>query len=167
MSWNTLKGFASLPGKELWKCTHNQSFLCLRRYDKLLFFQLLKLTHVYRSGAIFFWGCCHCVLLCKFNSLIWCNDAQFFKCLPVSSALFSKRLKQNWPQLFTLLYRADHHEIHIFINSSKGCALAEPGGPWRLTFASGRLETMIFHTDHMLGSLDYTGSEHWAPFNFP
>ena len=25
----------------------------------------------------------------------------------------------------------------------------------------------IFHTNHMLGTLDFTVSEHWAPFNFP
>ena len=25
----------------------------------------------------------------------------------------------------------------------------------------------FFHTNHMLGTLDFTGSEHWAPFNFP
>ena len=47
----------------------------------------------------------------------------------------------------------------------QGCALAEPGGPWRLTFALGRLDTN--HTNHMLGTLDFTVSEHWAPFNFP
>ena len=50
----------------------------------------------------------------------------------------------------------------------QGCALAEPGGPWRLTFALGRLENLrFFHTNHMLGTLDFTVSEHWAPFNFP
>ena len=49
----------------------------------------------------------------------------------------------------------------------QGCALAEPGGPWRLTFALGRLENQIFHTNHMLGTLDFTGYEHWAPLNFP
>jgi len=27
---------------------------------------------------------------------------------------------------------------------SQGCALAEPGGPWRLTFAFGRLENLRF-----------------------
>ena len=27
---------------------------------------------------------------------------------------------------------------------SQGCALAEPGGPWRLTFALGRLENLRF-----------------------
>ena len=25
----------------------------------------------------------------------------------------------------------------------------------------------VFHTNHMLGTLDFTVSEHWAPFNFP
>ena len=51
----------------------------------------------------------------------------------------------------------------------QGCALAEPSGPWRmawrLTFALGRLEKpQIFHTNHMLGTLDFTVSEHWASF---
>ena len=47
----------------------------------------------------------------------------------------------------------------------QGCALhaADPGGPWYLTFALGPLEN---HTNHMLGTWDFTGSEHWAPFNF-
>ena len=40
---------------------------------------------------------------------------------------------------------------------------ADPGGPWYLTFALGPLEN---HTNHMLGTWDFTGSEHWAPFNF-
>ena len=30
------------------------------------------------------------------------------------------------------------------INLFQGCALAEPGGPWRLTFALGRLENLRF-----------------------
>ena len=28
-------------------------------------------------------------------------------------------------------------------------------------------KSYFFHTNHMLGNLDFTGSEHWAPFNFP
>ena len=28
-------------------------------------------------------------------------------------------------------------------------------------------KTQIFHTNHMPGALDFTVSEHWAPFNFP
>ena len=54
------------------------------------------------------------------NSIVWFGAMMpnFLKvCQKVSSALFSKRLKQNWPQLFTLLYHVDHHEIHIFIIS--------------------------------------------------
>ena len=47
-----------------------------------------------------------------------------------------------------------------------GCALAEPSGPWRLTFGLRRLKIFFFHTNHMQGTLDFTGSELWAPFNF-
>ena len=28
-------------------------------------------------------------------------------------------------------------------------------------------KSQIFHTNHMLGTLDFTVSEYWAPFNFP
>ena len=28
-------------------------------------------------------------------------------------------------------------------------------------------KSQIFHTNHMLGTLDFTVSEHWGPFNFP
>ena len=28
-------------------------------------------------------------------------------------------------------------------------------------------KSQIFHTNHVLGTLDFTVSEHWAPFNFP
>ena len=30
-----------------------------------------------------------------------------------------------------------------------------------------RCPSKIFYTVHMLGTLGFTGSEHWAPFNFP
>ena len=30
------------------------------------------------------------------------------------------------------------------VSDTQGCALAEPGGPWRLTFALGRLENHRF-----------------------
>ena len=50
----------------------------------------------------------------------------------------------------------------------QGCALAEPCGPWRLTLCPRpTTKSQIFHTNHMLGTLDFTVSEHWAPFNFP
>ena len=49
----------------------------------------------------------------------------------------------------------------------QGCALAEPSGAWRLTFALGRLENLIFfHTNHMLGTLDFTVSSTGLPSIF-
>ena len=51
--------------------------------------------------------------------------------------------------------------------AKQGCALAEPSGPWWLTFAPGHLENLSFLIEIILpGTLDFTGSEHWAPFNF-
>ena len=51
---------------------------------------------------------------------------------------------------------------------NQDCAVAEPGGPWRLTFALGQLENLsFFQTNHILGILDLTGSEHWAAINSP
>ena len=55
--------------------------------------------------------------------------------------------------------------VNVMI-ASQGCALGEPGGPWRLTFALGRLD-YFFQTDPMLSTPDFTGSDHSAPFNFP
>ena len=49
----------------------------------------------------------------------------------------------------------------------QGCALAEPGGPWCLTSALGQLEIFLLSQNHMLGTLDFKGSENWAPFNVP
>ena len=51
--------------------------------------------------------------------------------------------------------------------STQGCALAGLGGPRHLTFSWVTRKSKIFHTNHMLGSLDFTGSENWAPFNVP
>ena len=49
-----------------------------------------------------------------------------------------------------------------------GLALAEPSGVWHQIIVLGWLENLnFFHTNHMLGTLDFAGSEHWAPFNFP
>ena len=82
--------------------------------------------------------------------LLSCNDENFYN-------------QFNW--LFLLL--------HIMIMSSKvkgfqpECSsrarwpLAPKFCPWATT------KSQIFHTNHMLGTLDFTVSEHWAPFNFP
>lgn len=51
---------------------------------------------------------------------------------------------------------------------NQDCTVAEPGGPCRLTFALGQLENLsFFQTNHKLGILDLTGSEHWAAINSP
>ena len=44
--------------------------------------------------------------------------------------------------------------------------IAEPGGPLHSTFALGQQESWSFHTNPMLGNLEFTSSEHWAPFSF-
>ena len=46
--------------------------------------------------------------------------------------------------------------------------LAVPGGPWHLIFALGQLgiKSQFLHRTPMLGTLDFPGSEHWAPWNF-
>ena len=44
-----------------------------------------------------------------------------------------------FPLLRQEMYRKNKREFEF-----QGCALAEPGGPWRLTFALGRLENHRF-----------------------
>ena len=44
--------------------------------------------------------------------------------------------------------------------------MLEAHGPWLLTFAAGNKKILVFHRNLMLGPLDFSGSEHWAPFNF-
>ena len=56
---------------------------------------------------------------------------------------------------------------NMAILSLQGCALEEPVGSWRLTFALEQPGNLSFyHRNHMLGTLYLTGSEHWAPLNF-
>ena len=59
--------------------------------------------------------------------------------------------------------------LYYELKFKQGCALAEPGVPWRLTLICSWVtrKSEIFHTNHMLGSLDFTGAEDWAPFNVP
>lgn len=47
--------------------------------------------------------------------------------------------------------------------------LTEPSGPWLLTFSPRQLENLsfFFQRKHMLGTLDFTDSEHWlGPLQF-
>ena len=49
----------------------------------------------------------------------------------------------------------------------QGCALAKPSGPWCRTFVPRWLQNLSFFMEIiMLGTLDFKGSEHWAPFSF-
>lgn len=57
--------------------------------------------------------------------------------------------------------------VYAAILQPDGCAPAAPSGLWHLTFAPQWLENLrSFHRSHRLGTLAYTGSRHWAPFNF-
>ena len=50
----------------------------------------------------------------------------------------------------------------------QGCAVTESSGPLAPNFCSwASRKSWIFYTNHMQGTLDFTGSEHWATFNFP
>ena len=44
----------------------------------------------------------------------------------------------------------------------QGCALTEPGGPWCPPFPlRGPENVSFFHTNHILSTIDFTGSETW------
>ena len=77
-------------------------------------------------------------------------------------------------QCYVLLRFDKYHFVLVLFFPSlssqhfQGCALAEPGGPCCLPFALGwPRKSQIFHTNHILGTLDFTVSERWAPFIFP
>ena len=61
------------------------------------------------------------------------------------------------PLLWLFVTFLNGGKMYTFVRCIQGCALAEPG----------TRKSQIFHTNHMLGTLDFTVSEHWAPFNFP
>ena len=67
------------------------------------------------------------------------------------------------PQLVTL--RNDAWGTTAEIQYWQGCTLPEPNGPWCLIFAPWQLENLSFLKKNiMLGTLDFTVSEHWNPF---
>ena len=51
------------------------------------------------------------------------------------------------------LFYAFLHQTNTF----QGCALAAP--------LPGDKKILVFYRNRMLGTLDFTGSEHWVPFN--
>ena len=53
-------------------------------------------------------------------------------------------------------------KLDLFQQWFQGCALAEPGGPWRLTFVLGRLENLSFFIEiicwaHWISQVQSTG----------
>ena len=68
-----------------------------------------------------------------------------------------KKWQDGWIMKILWFIRGKKSEHH---RPKEGLhALAEPGGPWHLSFVHGWLEN-LFHTD-------FTGLEHWLSFNFP
>ena len=56
--------------------------------------------------------------------------------------------------------------ITSFDASSRLCS-SRARWPVAPNFCSrGTIKSLLFHRNHMLGTLDFTSSEHWAPFNF-
>ena len=51
--------------------------------------------------------------------------------------------------------------------TTQGCALAEPGGPRRLTFALRQQESLRFFIQIICWTPYILVSEHWAPLYFP
>ena len=70
-----------------------------------------------------------------------------------------------------VIFRIGVHTICFSCRNEKlSAGLCSSRARWPLTpnFCSlATRKSHIFHTNHMLGALDFTGSEHWASFNFP
>ena len=61
----------------------------------------------------------------------------------------------SWPLLITA----------ALCFTTEGCALPARGRPMVLNYCSGATRK-FFHRNHVLSTQDFTGSEHWATFNF-
>ena len=61
----------------------------------------------------------------------------------------------SWPLLITA----------ALCFTTRGCALPAPSWPVVLNYCSGATRK-FFHRNHVLGTQDFMGLEHWATFNF-
>ena len=61
----------------------------------------------------------------------------------------------SWPLLITA----------ALCLTTQGCALPAPSWPVVLNYCSGATRKFL-HRNHVLGTQDFTGPEHLAPFNF-
>ena len=60
------------------------------------------------------------------------------------------------------------YSLCLFLHHIPGLCSSRAQWPLAPNFCSWAIrKSYFFHTNHMLGTLDFTVSEHWAPFNFP
>ena len=82
--------------------------------------------------------------------------------------------RSSWPAsccpLFSALYESSCPRYYSQIEGLGLPGSCSSRARWALApnFCSwATRKSQIFHTNHMLGTLDFTGSEQWAPSNFP
>ena len=73
-------------------------------------------------------------------------------------------------QILPIKMKKTQENLWLLKTSAVVSGLCSSGARWPLVpnfcpWATRKSQT--FHTNHMLGTLDFTVSEHWAPFNFP
>ena len=108
-------------------------------------------------------------LVCRLFRILGFCGRQYFKCL-VPTPFFGSLLHcQNFnrtPSQYCQLGRLIGYDDHADKMPGLCCHRAQwPLAPNFCFWASRK--SRIFYTNHMQGTLDFTGSEHWATFNFP
>ena len=114
-------------------------------------------------GLVYFWTSRFCRVRASIHALFYAT--MFYETVNNYFLLcHTNKIKHQVKIYQKCLDRVRKNSLKII----QGYALAEPSGPWRLTLCPRPTrKSQIFHTNHMLGTLDFTVSEHWAPFNFP
>ena len=89
----------------------------------------------------------------------------------------AEKIKMPWvlPKLIGAMYtRACTHTVNlkslfkVEISRELNAGLCSSSTQWPLEpnfFSWATWKSEFFHTNHMLGTLNFTSSEHWAPFN--
>ena len=80
------------------------------------------------------------------------------------------RVEYVWTGKFNLKFLNPQRKICGLKNIQIHAGLCSSRARWPLApnfCCWATRKSQIFHTNHMLGTLDFTGSEYWAPFNFP
>ena len=83
-------------------------------------------------------------------------------------AIFQQQQLQRQPQkegkMYEITSPVDGCILALNITTSSGLCSSRARWPLVPNFCS---RTTRSYTNHMLGTMDFTGSEHWAPVNFP